>query len=99
MWRPLGEWSGHSSLQTESFGETGSFRIHWKATNEHVPGKGHFSLTIHSAVSGRPLQVAVEDGGVGEGTAYVSEDPRIFFAVVDAGDLDWSFTVEEALGR
>jgi hypothetical protein len=100
IWNPVGEWSGHGSLQTESFpGDTGSFRIRWKANNDRANGKGHFALTIHSAISGRPLEVAVEDGPAGEGTAYVQEDPRIFFAVVDAADLDWSFTIEEALTR
>jgi hypothetical protein len=100
IWNPVGQWSGHGSLQTESFpGDTGSFRIRWKADNDRANGKGHFALTIHSAISGRPLEVAVEDGPAGEGTAYVQEDPRIFFAVVDAADLDWSFTIEEALTR
>jgi len=99
-WRELGKWSGRGQLQTESFpGETGSLRIQWQTRNEAVPGAGRFELTIHSAISGRPLLTAVSEKGAGEGTAFVSEDPRIFFAVVDSAGLDWSFTIEEGVSR
>jgi hypothetical protein len=66
------------------------------------PGKapipGTFKLTIHSAISGRPLQVAVDQEGPGADTAYVNEDPRVFFAVIDASNIEWSFSVDEAIG-
>lgn len=59
---------------------------------------GTFRLTIHSSISGRPLSSAVVDHkGAGKGTAFVSEDPRVFFAVVESKGLDWSFTIEERL--
>ena len=54
-----------------------------------------FQLTIHSAISGRPMQVVVDQAGDGEGTAYFSDDPRVFFAVVDSKNIDWTFTIEE----
>jgi hypothetical protein len=54
-------------------------------------------LTIHSAVSGRPLLVAVDHPGAGHDTSYVHESPRTFYGVVDSTDLDWFFTVEEAV--
>jgi hypothetical protein len=109
IWEHLGSWSGHGSTQTESFtGETGSFRIKWvtravrapetKAPAGKAPVQGLFKLTIHSSISGRPLQVAVEQQGPGGDTAYVNEDPRVFFAVVDASNIEWSFSVEEAVG-
>jgi hypothetical protein len=96
-------------MQTESFtGESGSFRIKWDARAEPAPmtkaapGKaaapGTFKLTIHSSISGRPLQVAVDQLGPGADTAYVNEDPRVFFAVVDASNIQWSFSVDEAVG-
>lgn len=96
-------------MQTESFtGETGSFRIKWDARAGQGPVKkppagtapvpGTFKLTIHSSISGRPLQVAVEQSGPGADTAYVNEDPRVFFAVVDASNIEWSFSVDEAVG-
>jgi hypothetical protein len=95
IWRPLGSWSGRGNLQTESFpGESGAMRIHWTTRNAADPA-APFTLTMHSAISGRPLQVMVEQKGNGDGTAYLSEDPRVFFAVVDAANLEWTFTIEE----
>jgi hypothetical protein len=95
IWRPLGSWSGKTNLQTESFpGESGAMRIRWETKNASEPA-APFTLTMHSAISGRPLEVMVEQKGNGEGTAYLSEDPRVFFAVVDAANLDWTFTIEE----
>jgi hypothetical protein len=99
VWDRLGEWSGKGSVQTESFtGESGALRIKWQT--RAIPGRpeGTFLLTIHSAISGRPLQVAVDQRGPGGDTAYVSEDPRVFFAVVEAADLEWSFEVAEPVG-
>ena len=68
-------------------------RITWNTT--HAAADGQFQLTIHSAISGRPMQVVVDHDGNGAGTAYFSDDPRIFFAVVDSKNLDWTFTIEE----
>jgi len=39
----------------------------------------------------------VDEKGVGEGTAYAADDPRVFQFSVESANLDWSFTVEEAL--
>jgi len=63
-----------------------------------VAAAGEFKLTIHSSISGRPLQVAVDQRGPGSDTAYVNEDPRVFFAVVDASNIEWSFSIDEAIG-
>jgi hypothetical protein len=109
IWEHLGSWSGRGSSQTESFtGQTGAFRIKWdaragtKSQGKAPIGKpalpGTFKLTVHSSISGRPLQVAVDQQGPGADTAYVNEDPRIFFAVVDASNIEWSFSVDEAIG-
>lgn len=110
IWERLGTWSGRGSMQTESFtGATGAFRIQWDARAGDVapvkkssagqpPVPGTFTLTIHSSVSGRPLQVAVDQRGPGADTAYVNEDPRVFFAVVEASNIEWSFSVDEAVG-
>jgi hypothetical protein len=97
-WKPLGSWSGRGNLQTESFvGLTGSLRMHWQTKNESPKGKGTFRLILHSAVSGRELQEPVDHQGVGEGTEYVAEDPRVFFMSAESSNLDWSFSVEEAV--
>jgi len=99
VWDRLGEWSGKGSVQTESFtGGSGALRIKWQT--RAIPGRseGTFLLTVHSAISGRPLQVAVDQRGPGADTAYISEDPRVFFAVVEATDLEWTFEVAEPVG-
>ena len=98
IWQELGSWTGRGSRQTESFiGETGSLRVRWNTRNETAPGRGTFQVTLHSAISGRPLLVAVESRGVGHDIAYFNEDPRVFYLVVDSADLEWSVTVEESL--
>jgi hypothetical protein len=97
-WHRLGSWHGAGSSQTESFESgTGSLRVQWKTANETVPGKGTFRLAFHSSISGRELQVAVEKNGVGADTAYVQQDPHVFFAKVESANIEWSFTVDEAL--
>ena len=98
IWKNLGEWSGRGNAQTESFvGLTGSLRMHWRTKNEVSKGAGAFRLILHSAISGRALQEPVDRKGLGEGTAYTAEDPRVFYMTVESANLDWSFTVEEAL--
>jgi hypothetical protein len=98
-WRSIGSWSGHGNTQTESFtSDTGSLRVRWKTDHEVPPGDGTFRLTLHSAISGRPLAQAVDHRGVGADTAYVGEDPRVFFLVVDSDSVDWSFSIDEAIG-
>ncbi len=98
VWERLGEWSGRKSLQTESFtSDTGAFRIIWTTRAASGTGEGTFLLTLHSAISGRPLQVAVDHRGPGGATAYINDDPRVFFAVVDASNIEWSFSVDEAV--
>jgi len=97
-WKNLGEWSGRGNAQTESFiGLTGSLRMRWRTKNEAPAGSGTFRLTLQSAISGRPLQETVDQKGPGEGTAYAAEDPRAFYVLVESANLDWSFTVDEAI--
>ena len=100
LWRPLGSWSGHGSRQTESFtSDTGALRVKWE-TSATSPSHSTapFRLTAHSAISGRPLQQVVEYTGTGNGVGYVQQDPHVFYMVIDAKDLNWKFTVEEAIG-
>jgi len=92
----MGSWAGHGNKQTESFvGETGAFRIQWDAKGVSATPPGALKITLYSAVSGRPLSVAVDQRGPGGGTTYLNEDPRTFFFVVDSANLDWSFTADE----
>ena len=97
-WKQLGEWSGRGNAQTESFlGLTGALRVHWRTKNEKPAGAGTLRLVLQSAISGRDLNETVNQTGPGEGTVYVAEDPRVFHMLVESADLDWTFTVEEAV--
>jgi len=97
-WRPVGSWSGHGNAQTDSFNiDSGQWRIKWSTTNETPTGAGTFRATVHSAVSGRPLMEAVAHQGLGRGTAYVNEDPRLFDIDVESANEDWTVAVEEAV--
>jgi hypothetical protein len=97
-WKNLGEWSGRGNIQTESFiGLTGALRMRWRTKNEDPKGTGTFRLILQSAISGRALQEPVDEKGTGEGTVYAAEDPRAFYISVESANLDWSFTVEEAI--
>ena len=97
-WRPIASFSGRGNSQTESFNiESGQVRLKWETSHETSPGQGTFKVTVHSAVSGRPLMEAVEHRGAGRGTAYVSEDPRLFHLVVESSGVEWSIAVEEAV--
>jgi hypothetical protein len=98
VWKNLGEWSGRGNAQTESFiGLTGALRMHWRTKYEAPAGAGTFRLILASAISGRALQETVNEQGAGAGTAYAAEDPRAYYILVESANLDWSFTVEEAL--
>lgn len=97
-WRPVESFSGHGSTQTQSFDiGSGQWRIKWETKNEMPPGAGTFEVTVHSAVSGRPLELAVDHRGVGHDIAYVNEDPRLYHLVIDSSNVDWSVAIEEAV--
>jgi hypothetical protein len=73
-------------------------RVGWETRKESSPGKGTFRLSLHSAISGRPLLVAVDHRGVGHDMAEIQEDPRVFYFVVESANIEWAFTLEEAIG-
>ena len=98
-WNTLRSYSGSGDEQVESFtSDTGALRIEWQAKPK--PGattSGTLRVGLHSAISGRPLTVPIEHRGPGKGTAFVSEEPRVFFLDVRSEDLEWSLTVSERL--
>ena len=97
-WRPIVSFSGRGDDQTQSFDmDSGVWRIKWSATHEDEPGTGRLRITVHSAVSGRPLSVAVDHQGPGKDVAYVSEEPRLFHLVIESAHVDWTASVEEAV--
>jgi hypothetical protein len=71
--------------------------MNWRTHNETPAGSGQFRLILQSAISGRDLQEVVDEKGQSDGTAYVAEDPRVFQILVQSANLDWSFSVEEAV--
>lgn len=97
VWRPLGAWSGRGNIQTESFDVvSGALRLTWETHGESGPGAGTFRVALHSAISGRPLQTFVERQGVGRGTAYLEDDPRVSYLVIESDRVEWRITLEEA---
>lgn len=100
-WRPLGTWSGRGSRQTESFDViTGALRLRWQTGgNSEAAGPGHFRVSLYSAISGRPLQVIVGRQGPGDGVAYVEDEPRVSYLVIESDQIQWSAALEEAVAR
>jgi hypothetical protein len=95
-WRPIASWSGHGNTQTDSFDiGSGQWRIRWETSHEQAPGKGYFRLKVHSLVSGRFVETAVDHTGVGKDVVYVAEEPRAFFLVIESTRVDWNVSVEE----
>jgi hypothetical protein len=98
IWKQVAIWSGRGSAQTDSFDmDVLQWRIKWKTSNESPAAKGTFKVSVHSDVSGRPLSVAVEHNGPGQGIAYVTDDPRLYFLVIDSQNLDWTVSVEQPI--
>lgn len=97
-WRTLGSWSGRGNSQTGSFSvETGALRLRWETKNESAPGAGRFRVSLHSAISGRPLQTVVDQVGIGADTSYLEDDPRMSYLVIESENVDWTATLEEAM--
>jgi hypothetical protein len=96
-WHTIGSWSGHGSTQTESMTtDSGELRIRWHTSHETADA-GRFRLSAHSSISGRELGVAVDRSGTGEGIGYIDSDPHVFYMVIQSENLDWAFTLEEAV--
>lgn len=95
-WREIGSWAAKSDRQTESFEVSFSaMRLRWRTANETTPGAGRFTVTLHSAVSGRPLQTVVDATGVGSATVDIADEPRWCYFVVDAANVEWQMTLEQ----
>jgi hypothetical protein len=93
--RPVASWEGSGNRTLGFMSDTGRFRISWSARNEAPAGGGTFRLAVHSAVSGRPIQLIADHRGDGGGTADVRDDPRPYNLMIDSVNVDWSVTVEE----
>jgi hypothetical protein len=91
----IGTWqgTGHRTIGFDS--QSGRFRIQWETTPESGASDGTFRLTVHSGVSGRPLQEVVNHHGAGQGSLNFEDDPRLYQLLVESGGLQWSVTVDE----
>ena len=90
-------WSGTAVQQTEAFiSDTGELRITWEARNTSA-SPGSLRIAVHSAVSGRLLEVVVDHRGAGRDVAYFNEDPRDFFLVIEPAAVAWSVEVAEGV--
>jgi hypothetical protein len=97
VWKPLGSWSGTAVQQTDAFiSDTGELRITWEA-RETSASPGTLRIAVHSAVSGRLLEVVVDHRGAGKDVAYFNEDPRSFFLVIEPTAVAWSVDVAEGV--
>lgn len=74
---------------------TGALRLLWKTRGGPA---ATFVVRLHSAISGRPLQTIVEQIGPGEGTAFIEDEPRVSYLVIESLDaLEWTAALEEAV--
>lgn len=95
-WRALGEWSGRGNQQTGSFDvTTGALRLTWSARAPDGAPPARFSVALHSAISGRPLQTVVDGPVPGGGTVYLQDEPRVSYLEVEATGTDWQIRIEE----
>ena len=92
--QPAGSWQGTGNQTIGFVSESGRFRVEWTVQHEQAPGKGMFRLTVHSAVSGRPLQVIADQRGEGSGSAEFADDPRPYNLMVESEDVEWSVKVD-----
>ena len=95
--RPVGSWQGRGNSTIGVVSDTGRFHISWQARNAQPAGSGTFRLAVHSAVSGRPIQLITEQRGEGGGSADFSDDPRPYNLMIDSSNLDWSVSVDEVV--
>ena len=93
--RALGTFAGRGDQTIGIVSESGRLRVTWETRNEQPPGTGTFRLALHSAVSGRPIELITEQRGERHGSREVSDDPRPYNLMVESANLDWSFSVEE----
>ena len=98
LWRALGNWSGSGDRQTESFDvTTGSMRLTWEAVQEGAPGTNHFRISLHSAISGRPLQTIVDTQEAGADTVDLAANPRVAYLLIESEQIRWRVTLQEAV--
>ena len=92
--RPLGTWEGSGNRTIGFNSDSGRFRVKWETREGASPG-GSFRLTVHSAVSGRPIQLIADHQGAGGATVDFADDPRPYNLMIYSAGVQWSISVEE----
>jgi hypothetical protein len=59
--------------------------------------QGRFKLTLHSAISGRPLETIADVDRAGADTVRVAAEPRVAYLLIESDQLGWSITLEEGV--
>lgn len=97
QWEHIKTWSGRGSQHLDSFPSEGALRVEWEAKRSAgATTAGTLKIVMHSAISGRPLAGAfVDHEGEGKGTAYISEESRVFFLDVSSAGVEWKIAVSE----
>lgn len=72
-------------------------RLTWDASGESPPGSGRLRVSLHSAISGRPLQTIVDVQGTGSDTVSLGANPRVAYLRIESEQVDWRVTLEEGL--
>jgi len=95
--RPAGTWQGRGDSTIGFPSESGQFRITWETHGEQPAGAGRFRLTVHSAVSGRAMEVLVDQQGEQRGSADFADLPRVYDFMIASANVDWTVSVEEVI--
>lgn len=96
--RPAGSWQGRGNSTLGFNSDSGRLRITWQARREAPDKPSTLLVTVHSAVSGRPLKVVVDHTGDGEGVVTFDDDPRAYNLMVESTNVAWSLAVDEFIG-
>jgi hypothetical protein len=89
------------ALQTQAT-QLASTQARGAQSDTHLAAKqvspaNNFRLVVHSLVSGRFVTMAADHQGAGSGVAYLAEEPRQFFLVIESSGLNWTVQVEEGV--
>ena len=94
----MGTWEGRGDHTIGITSQSGKFQIRWRTTESaDAMAPGVFRVTVHSAVSGRPLHEVISHVGAGSGVVDYEEDPRQFNLMIASADVDWVVTVDETV--
>jgi hypothetical protein len=72
------------------------WRLLWEAKAIDNGAPPSLRVSVHSADSGRTLEVPLDGQGSGNGVVEIVEDPRQFYLMIESTGLEWSLAVEDS---